>query len=174
MASEPFADSDPTSRVVADDRLGEEAVRLAGRFGSFPSSDIFDRGLAVREGVSFSSRGDLGFEGIPGRTVLLDLDPSSRLDLKLDDDLGESVLIRIFVFPSFDFSSVPFSSRSPTGVPFRDDRWPSLVSGGLGGTSVRLWLLPFVPSFCSVKSVGSGVGMFGLTASLLWAFENVG
>lgn len=164
VASEPFADS----------------VRLAERLGNLPSSDIFDFGdfgLAVRVGVSLPSFGDFDLDGVSGRAVLLDL-PSSFLDRKLDDDLGESALIRILAFPSFDFSPVPLSSRSPTGVPFREDGWPSLVNGGLGGTwwlSVRLWPLPFAPSFWSVTSVGSGVGILGLpTASLLWALENPG
>lgn len=123
MASEPFADSDPTSRTT-DARLGEDAVRLAGRFGNFPSSDTFDLGdlgLAVRDGVSFSSLDVLDFKGVSGRAVLLDLEPSSFLDRRLEDDLVDPAFILILAFPSLDFSSA-FSSRSPTGVPFLDER----------------------------------------------------
>lgn len=110
--------------------------------------------------------------------VLLDLDFSSRFDRRLDDDLVDSVRIRILVFPSFDFSPVLFSSFSPTELPLREF-WSTLVRGGLGGAfwlSDGSVLSPFSFSFdFSVKSVGSGVGMPGLpTASLLWAFEKVG
>src|SRR5699024_7660501 len=103
------------SRTVANDRLGEVAVRLAGRLGSFPSSDVFDLGdfgLAVRDGVSLSCFVVFDFDGVSCRTVLLDL-PSSFFDRKLDDDLVHSPLTRTLAFPSLDLSSVPFSSRSP-------------------------------------------------------------
>ena len=112
MASEPFVDSDPTSRTT-DDRLGgEEVLRLAVRFGNF-SSDIFDLGdfgLPVREGVSLPSFDFLDFAGVSARAVLLDLDPSSFLVRRLDDDLVDSALTRIFVFPLLGFSSESFSS----------------------------------------------------------------
>lgn len=57
VASEPFADSVPTSRTVAGDPVGDAAERLPDRLGREASSTILDfieLRLAVREGESFS------------------------------------------------------------------------------------------------------------------------
>lgn len=128
VASDPFADPDPTSRTVAGDRGGDGVPRLDERLGSLTSSAILvleDFLLATRPGVSFSLSllNSLDF-GVSGLAVLLDLDASSFFERKLEDDLVDSARIRIFVFGSLGFSffsSAAFSSLSPTVLPLRED-----------------------------------------------------
>lgn len=125
----PSIDSAPVSRTATLDREGDIVDRLVDFLGLFFSSRILDldvlrvvaRGDA-RGDASFSSLGVLGFGGISDRAVLLGLIASSFLAQRLDDDLLLPVLIRMLAFFVFGFSfSVPLSSRSSTGVHFRDD-----------------------------------------------------
>ena len=128
MASEPFVDSTPASRIV--DRLD--------RFGNFLSSEslVLDGLWLVRGEGSLSVFEDFDL-GVSARTVLLlDLFPSSFLDRRLEDDLLTSARILMFAFFALAFSlSEPFSlsSCSSTGVPLRDEGGSTPVNGGLGG-----------------------------------------
>ena len=125
----PSIDSAPVSRTVTLDREGDIVDWLVDFLGIFFSSEsllldvlrVVARGDA-RGDASFSSLAALGFGGVSDRAGWLDLTASSFLAQRLDDDLLLPVLIRMLAFFVFGFSlSVPFSSRSSTGVPRRDD-----------------------------------------------------
>lgn len=132
VASEPFADSTPASRIVAFDREGDNVERLDRLLGFFSSEVLgLDDLWAVRvDEDSFSADLEDDFDlGVSARMVLLDLVPSSFLDRRLEEDLLTSALILMLAFflaLSFSFSlsfslSDIFSSSPTAGLPLRDD-----------------------------------------------------
>lgn len=121
VASDPLVDSTPASRTVTFDREGDIVERLDRLHGFFSSEvlDLEDLWLVRGDETSFSDLDDFILVGVSARAVLLDLVSPSFFDRKLDEDLLTSVLILMLAF--FFALSDPFSSCSPTALPFRDD-----------------------------------------------------
>lgn len=134
MASDPLVDSAPTSRAVTFECEGDIVERL-DRLGSFFSSedlDLVDLWLVRGDEASLPFLDDFDLVGVSPLAVLLDLVSPSFLDRRLDDDRLTSVLILMLAFFVLGLSD-PFSSCSPTALPFRDEGWSTPVNGGLGG-----------------------------------------
>lgn len=134
VASEPFADSTPASRIVVFDREGDKVERLDRLLGFFSSELLgLDDLWADRvDEDSFSADLEDDFDlGVSARIVLLDFVPSSFLDRRLEEDLLTSALILMLAFflaRSFSFSfsfsfslSDPLSSSPTAGLSLRDD-----------------------------------------------------